>query len=293
MAALMAAIIRPSRANNGVATTNASAIVTPRLKASRRERISGSSVRNWRTSPACAASSARTSDRSCHRDAGQVTYGYPVVYPEIRTRKDLTREQREAKASPSPSRERPRTRRPPGGQPHSEVLGLTEVEMPVREVGEPEQQLVAWFDPGDGQPGLHVVLPRADFAREHNMWINPITHGHIAWTVDDIEDVKQKLQQARRLLRRLQQLPHEQRVSDLHDGPRGQCGGDQPTPGLIASTPPHERGSGRRTAEASLRSARGPLSACAALGFPPGLRKVFRVHRARTGASRALPTSCS
>ena len=61
---------------------------------------------------------------------------------------------------------------------YSEVLGLTEVEMPVKEgIGEPEQQLVAWFDPGNGQPGLHVVLPRVDFAREHNIWINPITHG--------------------------------------------------------------------------------------------------------------------
>ena len=77
---------------------------------------------------------------------------------------------------------------------YSEVLGLTEVEMPVKEgVGTPEQQLVAWFDPGNGQPGLHVVLPRVDFAREHNMWLNPITHGHIAWTVDDIEEVKRKL----------------------------------------------------------------------------------------------------
>ena len=92
---------------------------------------------------------------------------------------------------------------------YSEVLGLTEVEMPLKQgVGpsardEPsaaarralEQQLVAWFDPGNDQPGLHVVLPRVDFARENDMFINPITHGHIAWTVDDIEEVKRKLEE--------------------------------------------------------------------------------------------------
>ena len=89
---------------------------------------------------------------------------------------------------------------------YSEVLGLTEVEMPVKEGETPdpgelsaaarrdiEQQQVALFDPGNGQPGLHVVAPRVDFAREHNMFLNPITHGHIAWTVDDIEEVKRKL----------------------------------------------------------------------------------------------------
>ena len=38
-----------------------------------------------------------------------------------------------------------------------------------------------------------------------------------------------------------------------------------------------------------LRSARGRASACAALPWPPGLRYVFRVHRARTGASRVRP----
>jgi catechol 2,3-dioxygenase-like lactoylglutathione lyase family enzyme len=77
---------------------------------------------------------------------------------------------------------------------YREVLGLTEVEMPVKEgIGTPEQQLVAWFDPGNGLPGLHVVLPRVDFAKEHNMFLNPITHGHIAWTVDDIEEAKRKL----------------------------------------------------------------------------------------------------
>ena len=66
--------------------------------------------------------------------------------------------------------------------------------MPVKEgIGTPEQQLVAWFDPGNGQPGLHVVLPRVDFAKEHGMFLNPITHGHLAWTVDDIEEVKRKL----------------------------------------------------------------------------------------------------
>jgi hypothetical protein len=51
-AALIAAIRLPSGARSGVATANASPNVTPRLKASRRERISGSSVRNCRTSPA-------------------------------------------------------------------------------------------------------------------------------------------------------------------------------------------------------------------------------------------------
>ena len=77
---------------------------------------------------------------------------------------------------------------------YSEVLGLTEVEMPVKEgIGTPEQQLVAWFDPGNGLPGLHVVLPRVDFAKENKMFLNPITHGHIAWTVDDIEATKRKL----------------------------------------------------------------------------------------------------
>ena len=64
---------------------------------------------------------------------------------------------------------------------YSEVLGLTEVEMPVKEgIGTPEQQQIAWFDPGNGAPGLHVVLPRVDFAKEHSMFLNPITHGHIA-----------------------------------------------------------------------------------------------------------------
>jgi hypothetical protein len=52
-AALMAATSVPSSANSGVATTNASASVAQRLKASPPARIWGSSARNCRTSPAC------------------------------------------------------------------------------------------------------------------------------------------------------------------------------------------------------------------------------------------------
>lgn len=79
---------------------------------------------------------------------------------------------------------------------YSEVLGLTEVPMPVKDglaTLEQQQQLVAWFDPGNGLPGLHVVLPQADYAKQFNMFINPVTHGHVAYTVDDIEATKRKL----------------------------------------------------------------------------------------------------
>ena len=77
---------------------------------------------------------------------------------------------------------------------YSEVLGLTEVEMPVKEgLATPEQQQIAWFDPGNGLTGLHVVLPQVDFAKQFNMFLNPITHGHVAYTVDDIEAAKRKL----------------------------------------------------------------------------------------------------
>ena len=77
---------------------------------------------------------------------------------------------------------------------YSEVLGLTEVEMPVKEgLATPEQQQIAWFDPGNGGTGLHVVLPQADYAKQFNMFLNPITHGHVAYTVDDIEATKRKL----------------------------------------------------------------------------------------------------
>ena len=77
---------------------------------------------------------------------------------------------------------------------YSEVLGLTEVAMPVKEgLPTPEQQQIAWFDPGDGLPGLHVVLPQVDYAKQFNMFLNPITHGHVAYTVDDIEATKRKL----------------------------------------------------------------------------------------------------
>ena len=44
---------------------------------------------------------------------------------------------------------------------YSEVIGLTEVEMPVKEgLATPEQQQIAWFDPGNRLTGLHVVLPQ-------------------------------------------------------------------------------------------------------------------------------------
>jgi catechol 2,3-dioxygenase-like lactoylglutathione lyase family enzyme len=79
---------------------------------------------------------------------------------------------------------------------YSEVLGLNEVAMPVKDglaTPERQQQLVAWFDPGNGQTGLHVVLPQADYAKQFNMFLNPITHGHVAYTVDDIEATKRKL----------------------------------------------------------------------------------------------------
>ena len=79
---------------------------------------------------------------------------------------------------------------------YSEVLGLTEVAMPVKEglaTLEQQQQQIAWFDPGNGQTGLHVVLPQVDFAKQFNIFLNPITHGHVAYTVDDIEAAKRKL----------------------------------------------------------------------------------------------------
>jgi catechol 2,3-dioxygenase-like lactoylglutathione lyase family enzyme len=77
---------------------------------------------------------------------------------------------------------------------YNDVLGLAEGQMPRKEGLEmPAQQQIAWFDPGDGLTQLHLSLPRADFAKQNSIFINPITHGHVAFTVDDIAAVKRKL----------------------------------------------------------------------------------------------------
>lgn len=77
---------------------------------------------------------------------------------------------------------------------YEEVLQFPEASMP-RKAGleQPSREQIAWFDPGDGGTQLHLALPRAEFAHDNNIFVNPITHGHVAFTVDDIEYVKTKL----------------------------------------------------------------------------------------------------
>lgn len=77
---------------------------------------------------------------------------------------------------------------------YEEVLLFKENVMPRKEGLDPaDTQQIAWFDPADGGAQLHLARPRAEFAHQNNMFVNPITHGHVAFTVDDIEYVKKKL----------------------------------------------------------------------------------------------------
>lgn len=49
---------------------------------------------------------------------------------------------------------------------------------------------------GDGDRGLHLVKPIPSFAKDNNFTINPVVAGHFAITVDDLDEVKRRLDEA-------------------------------------------------------------------------------------------------
>jgi catechol 2,3-dioxygenase-like lactoylglutathione lyase family enzyme len=49
------------------------------------------------------------------------------------------------------------------------------------------------FPEESGRLGVHLNPPEPDFNRRTGFWINPISHGHVAFTVDDIDVVKRRL----------------------------------------------------------------------------------------------------
>lgn len=78
------------------------------------------------------------------------------------------------------------------------VLGLNEGTMPVKERDRGnfafDKDNLAWFEGQSGQ--IHVYRPSATFALDNNFHVNPVTHGHIAIQVGDIEAVKNRLVEA-------------------------------------------------------------------------------------------------
>jgi catechol 2,3-dioxygenase-like lactoylglutathione lyase family enzyme len=49
---------------------------------------------------------------------------------------------------------------------------------------------------GDGNRGLHLLTPHPHFARDAGFSINPAMGGHVAISVDDIDAVKRRLDEA-------------------------------------------------------------------------------------------------
>jgi glyoxylase I family protein len=82
---------------------------------------------------------------------------------------------------------------------YTDVLGMQEELFTA--VPEDEQDTALPLDPHEfrsfpeesGRLGVHVNLPEPAFTKRTGFWINPISHGHVAFTVDDIEAVKQRL----------------------------------------------------------------------------------------------------
>lgn len=49
---------------------------------------------------------------------------------------------------------------------------------------------------GDGNRGLHIMLPMPALARDNGLSVNPALHGHTAINVPDISEVKARLDKA-------------------------------------------------------------------------------------------------
>ena len=75
------------------------------------------------------------------------------------------------------------------------ILGMQDRAMPVKREDRGEfafdSENLAWFE--DGHSQLHVYRPSPTMARDNNFFINPVVNGHIAIQVDDIDEVKRRL----------------------------------------------------------------------------------------------------
>ena len=78
---------------------------------------------------------------------------------------------------------------------YSSVFGMTETEMPVksgpRGSFRSDRSSLAWFEGDNAQ--IHVCQPSATMARDNGFYINPVLNGHLAIQVDDIAEVKRRL----------------------------------------------------------------------------------------------------
>lgn len=82
---------------------------------------------------------------------------------------------------------------------YSEVLGMKEQLFEAVAEEDREHSLPIGsdefhaFPEESGRLGVHLNPPEPDFNRRTGFWINPISHGHVAFTVDDIEEIKARL----------------------------------------------------------------------------------------------------
>ena len=78
---------------------------------------------------------------------------------------------------------------------YKEVLGMQSVGMPIKKedrgVFKYDDDNVAWFEDGNAQ--IHMSRPNPNMARDNNYFVNPSLGGHVAIEVDDIEEVKRRL----------------------------------------------------------------------------------------------------
>jgi catechol 2,3-dioxygenase-like lactoylglutathione lyase family enzyme len=80
---------------------------------------------------------------------------------------------------------------------YSSILGLKEQSWEFPESrgyipGDPDR-LALFGDGRDGHSGLHLIKPDPDFARKNGLTHNPSVGGHVAFQVDDLDAVKERL----------------------------------------------------------------------------------------------------
>ena len=76
---------------------------------------------------------------------------------------------------------------------YTNVIGLTP-RPPSFETGHGKGRDIAWFEV-DGSAQLHLSAPVRNFARDNGFHLDPISRGHVAIEVDDLEVVKQRLRE--------------------------------------------------------------------------------------------------